>query len=278
MTALPPSTDFTGASITEAQFKTALTSLRSFISELLGTSGTDKVAALTALGAILGDSLDKTGAYTVVAADKGKVINCTTGTWTLSLTAAATLGDGFAFAVWNNGAGTITIDPNASEQIDGATTKELAAGKLAIVYCDGSKFVTVGSIATGSGSGLDADLLDGQHASAFAGANRNFDWELVGTHTSSYPGGGSWANPINIYSNYGAGIFRMYRSAGLYSVANPQTYVSAGYAVPNIMSYGSNGVAIEHGLYVSPTATSVNFFSDAGGSATFQIYKLRKLA
>lgn len=274
---LPAATDFTGASITEGQFKTAITSLRTFLATLLGTDEANQVAALTALGAILCDSLAKTGAYTVVAADKGKVITCD-GTWTLSLTAAATLGDGFAFGVWNTGTGTITIDPNASEQIDGATTKALAAGKLAIVYCDGSKFVTVGSIATGSGSGLDADLLDGQHASAFAGANRNFDWELVGTHTSSYPGGGSWANPINIYSNYGAGIFRMYRSAGSYSVANPQTYVSAGYAVPNIMSYGSNGEAIEHGLYVSPTATSVNFFSDAGGSATFQIYKLRKLA
>ncbi|MEY2656064.1 MAG: hypothetical protein RLZZ524_3092, partial [Pseudomonadota bacterium] len=171
MTALPPASDFTGASITEGQFKTAITSLRSFISELLGTSGTDKLAAQTALGVILCDSLDKTGAYTVVAADKGKVINCTgAGGWSLSLTAAATLADGFQFAVWNNSSGNITLDPNASETIDGATTKVLAAGKLAIVYCDGAKFVTVGSIATGSGSGLDADTLDGQHGSYYAPA------------------------------------------------------------------------------------------------------------
>ena len=171
MTALPAASDFTGGSITEGQFKTAITSLRSFLSELLGTSGTDKVAALSALGAILCDSLDKSGAYTVVAADKGKTINCTgAGGWSLSLDAAATLGDAFAFAVWNNTSGNITIDPNGSEQIDGATTKVLAAGKLAIVYCDGAKFVTVGSIATGSGSGLDADLLDGQHGSYYAPA------------------------------------------------------------------------------------------------------------
>lgn len=163
MTALPAAADFTGASITEAQFKTAISNQRAFLSELLGTDGGNKVAAATALGAILCGSLDKSGAYTVVAADKGKVINCT-GTWTLSVTAAATLGDGFGFAVWNNGTGTITIDPSGSEQIDGATTKALAAGKLAIVYCDGVKFVTVGSVATGAGSGLDADLLDGYHA------------------------------------------------------------------------------------------------------------------
>lgn len=40
MTALPPATDFTDASVTEAQFKTAMTNLRAFISELLGIDGT----------------------------------------------------------------------------------------------------------------------------------------------------------------------------------------------------------------------------------------------
>lgn len=190
MTALPAATDFTGASITEAQFKTALTNMRAFLSELLGASGTDRVAALTALGAILCDSLDKTGAYTVVAADKGKVINCS-GTWSLSLTAAATLGDGFAFAVWNNGSGTITLDPNVSELIDGATTKALAAGKLAIVYCDGVKFVTVGGFALadllavdGAGSGIDADLLDGQHGSYYV--NRDIGVGAIGTIAVMY--------------------------------------------------------------------------------------------
>lgn len=123
------------------------------------------------LGVVLNGRIDKDAAYTVVAGDKGKVINATTGTWTLSLTAAATLGDGFAFGVLNSGAGTITIDPNASETIDGATTKTVAAGKFVVVYCDGTKFVTIGGFSLadllavdGSGSGLDADLLDGYHA------------------------------------------------------------------------------------------------------------------
>lgn len=202
MTALPAATDFTGASITEAQFKTAITSLRAFLSELLGASGTDKVAALTALGAILCDSLDKAGAYTVVATDKGKVINCI-GTFTLSLTAAATLGDGFAFSVWNNGSGTITIDPSASETIDGALTKTLAPGKLAIVYCDGTRFVTVGSIATGPDSGLDADTLDGYHATGlpYAGVNNNF------TFTNVWNGSLNSGETLNIASNYGYGLY-----------------------------------------------------------------------
>lgn len=164
---LPPSSDFNGSSITEGQQKIFIDSVRTFLADLLGTNSGNKVAALTALGAVLNSGLSKAGAYTVAAADKGKVIRCT-GTWTLSLTAAATLGDGFAFAVLNEGSGTITIDPNASELVDGGTTKLLTAGKLAIVYCNGTGFTTVGSIATGSGSGLDADLLDGQHGSYYA--------------------------------------------------------------------------------------------------------------
>ena len=91
----------------------------------------------------------KSSAYTVVDDDFGMLIKAT-GTWSLALTAAATLADGFMFAVRNVGSGTITIDPNASEQIDGATTVALAAGEACMVYCDGSGFFTVGRPATAS--------------------------------------------------------------------------------------------------------------------------------
>lgn len=53
MANLPVSTDFTGSSVTQGGFKTAITSLRTFISDLLGTNSSDKSAARTALG--LGD-------------------------------------------------------------------------------------------------------------------------------------------------------------------------------------------------------------------------------
>lgn len=162
MATLPPSTDITASGATEGNAKTWFAAVRTFIAQQLGTLGT-QAESLTVLGVPFNGSLTKTGAYTVVAADRGKIIKCS-GTFTLSLTAAATLGDGFFFGVWNTGAGTITTDPNLSEQIAGATTRTTAAGKLDIVYCDGTAFNVVGSIATGSGSGLDADLLDGYHA------------------------------------------------------------------------------------------------------------------
>lgn len=147
MTALPPSTDFTGASVTEAGFKTAIAAQRDFLSDILGTAGT-QATALAALGALGGQWVSKTGAYTVVAGDRGKIVGCS-GTFTLSLTAAATLGDGFSFAVLNYGTGVITIDPNASELIDGATTITLAAGESCLVVCAGGTALrTVGRTQT----------------------------------------------------------------------------------------------------------------------------------
>jgi len=89
----------------------------------------------------------KTGAYTVVAGDLGTVINCTANTFTVSLTAAATLGAGFHCWVWNTSntsSHVITIDPNGSETIDGATTLLLRRGEGCQIVCDGSKWQTGG--------------------------------------------------------------------------------------------------------------------------------------
>jgi uncharacterized protein (UPF0333 family) len=50
MPALPPASDFTGSAVTEGQFKTAMTGLRSFLNDLFGADGT-KSTALATLGA-----------------------------------------------------------------------------------------------------------------------------------------------------------------------------------------------------------------------------------
>lgn len=50
MPALPPASDFTGPGVTEGQFKTAMTGLRSFLNDLFGADGT-KSTALATLGA-----------------------------------------------------------------------------------------------------------------------------------------------------------------------------------------------------------------------------------
>jgi len=67
-----------------------------------------------------------------------------TSTYTQTLTAAATLGDGWHCWYRNDGAGVITLDPNASETIDGATTLALNPGDACRIACNGSEFKTQG--------------------------------------------------------------------------------------------------------------------------------------
>lgn len=177
MTTLLAATTATSAEATEGNVKAFLTNLREVIAEFLGTDTTNKAAALATLGAALNGSLAKSTNYTVVAADRGKVINAS-GTITINITAAATLGDGFAFSVWNVGSNTVTIDPNLTELINGATTLSVLPGKMAMIYCNGTAFVAVAGFALaellaldGAGSELDADKLDGQHGSYYATAS-----------------------------------------------------------------------------------------------------------
>lgn len=93
----------------------------------------------------------KSSGYTVLGSDFLQMFKCS-GTFTLALTAAATLADGFICYVKNTGSGVITIDPNSTEQIDAATTITLAANEGCILFCDGSAFFTIGRPTTSSSS------------------------------------------------------------------------------------------------------------------------------
>jgi hypothetical protein len=107
---------------------------------VLTSNGTTWTSAAPSGGTITIDN--KTGAYTVISSDNGKVINCTANTFTVSLTAAASLGAGFNVSVWNTGTGTITIDPAGSETVDGTTTRVLRPGEGTQIICDGTNWQT----------------------------------------------------------------------------------------------------------------------------------------
>lgn len=166
-TALPASSDFTGAGVTEGDFKAAISALRDYLSGMLGTDGV-AATALATLGAALSGYTAKTGAYSVVAADKGKLINATTGTWTLSLLAAATAGDGFTVGIKNSGSGVITVDPNLTEQVDGGSTLAVNAGESLVLYCDGTAWQSVGK-----SSGVPSGTL-----TPYAGSSTPSGWLL----------------------------------------------------------------------------------------------------
>ncbi len=100
-----------------------------------------QIAGGMATGNIMGSGyLTKSGAYTVLEADRGKTIDCTAAL-TLTLTAAATLGAGWMLFVKANG-GAVTIDPNGGETINGTTALVVGDGTSVMIICDGTNFHT----------------------------------------------------------------------------------------------------------------------------------------
>lgn len=96
-------------------------------------------------------TLSKTTTYTVTAADRGKLVKCDTsgGAWTLNLPSASSAGDGFEFAAikTTSDASAVTLDGNASETVNGATTEALsllAQWDAIRLRCDGSNWQIIG--------------------------------------------------------------------------------------------------------------------------------------
>jgi hypothetical protein len=101
----------------------------------------------------------KTANYTVVDGDIGKELSFASGSpVTASLTAAATLGNGFEVVIRNAGAGSLTIDPDGSETLDGQATVVLATDQWRWIRSDGSNWKSIAGIPADSVT--DAMLRD----------------------------------------------------------------------------------------------------------------------
>jgi len=91
-----------------------------------------------------------TGALTLGASHVGLVIDATSGTFTVSAAAAATLGAHFQVALYNSGSGVVTFDPDGSETVrlptGTATSVTLTQGQGLYLSCDGSNWRAILSV------------------------------------------------------------------------------------------------------------------------------------
>ncbi len=90
--------------------------------------------------------------------DRSKTL-IATGSYTQTLTAAATLGDGWAINIIVDSGVTLTVDPNGTETIDGATTKAIVGPAQGVLVCNGTLFRTIG-FATAAASDTAAGVIE----------------------------------------------------------------------------------------------------------------------
>lgn len=84
----------------------------------------------------------KTANYTITTSDY--LIDCTSGTFTVTLPTASSATAGKLFVVKNSGAGVITVQGNGAELIDAANTKALAVQySLVAVMSTGTKWIII---------------------------------------------------------------------------------------------------------------------------------------
>lgn len=77
----------------------------------------------------------------LLSGDIGKTI-LASGTFTQTFDASVALGSGWSVTYVNNGTGTITLDPNLSELIDGSSYVQIFPNKACIITCDGIGLTT----------------------------------------------------------------------------------------------------------------------------------------
>jgi hypothetical protein len=79
----------------------------------------------------------------LAALDNGSWVDVTSGTFTQTFDAVATLGDKWWIILGNSGTGDVTLDPSGSETIDGLTSYIMYPGEVRFVQCDGTTLRTI---------------------------------------------------------------------------------------------------------------------------------------
>ena len=146
----------------------------------------------------------KSANYTALANDNNAILRFS-GAYTLSLTAAATLGSRWHIMVVADG-GAVTIDPNGAETINGVATIVIPDGSSTVVWCTGSAFFASKDYLNLQPS---VDVASATTTDIGAAASQNV--RVTGTTT------------ITGLGTAAAGIFRRVRFAGILTLTQNAT-------------------------------------------------------
>ncbi|NNH67996.1 hypothetical protein [Rhizobium laguerreae] len=232
----------------------------------IGIQGTNAVSnfdnALRTLMAQLRAGLDgkvvyasKSGNYTALGTDNNAVHRYT-ATATVALTAAATLAANWHYTVVADGAA-VTIDPNASETINGLTTLIVPNGSTATIICDGSSFFTV--IKPNGWQTIENRSFSAVSNVDFTNLGAFKRLRLTGSVTLSGSSTLAWRSSTNNGSSYDAGASDYYY----------QLWAASGVTTSSARTGPTTFGAISAGTYASFTAILENFsVSGAGALST----------
>jgi hypothetical protein len=206
---------------------------------------------------------NKTAAYTVVAGDLASIINCTSGTFTVSLTAAATLGAGFNVTIWNTGTGVVTINPDGTETVDGIdpnTAFKIVQGTGVNIVCTGTAWLTGSTRNSGSAS---IGVLGVQ-----LGRNSAGNMAIATTGQGAVSLGGSYASGADSFaaalgtnsSTYGA------KNDNAVALGNSAVVTGLWSAAIGYLASASGGAAIALGR--EATASAISSMALNGGIAS----------
>jgi hypothetical protein len=104
---------------------------------------TDWAAATASFGGSLFIRSARTSNTILGTADKGTLVDITSGTFAQTFTASATLASGWFCYLRNSGTGAITLTPNGAETIDGLTTFVMYPQECRLVQCSGTTLTSV---------------------------------------------------------------------------------------------------------------------------------------
>lgn len=123
---------------------------------------------------------------------RAQVCLWSSGTGTVYLPAAASLGNNWFTMLKNNGTGTLTVQTNGVQTIDGSITKTFQPNDSAFIICTGSGYVTVGfGVSTNFAfSVLTKPVVTGSYTLTASEASNNihvYTGTLTGNVTVNYP-------------------------------------------------------------------------------------------